>query len=79
MGKTHCGCTVAPGMTLTVDDLERHYQHTMECLLYWEIILGTASDPTVREKASEARIAIGEFVERRKQDVDPIMRAMGMA
>ncbi len=53
-----CGCTFIPGTPLTHEALKAHYNHTMETLLFWELMLRRKSDPsgTDTSKLSQARI-----------------------
>jgi hypothetical protein len=51
----------------------------MECLLYWELIVGPESDPALRDKVSAARLAIGDFVAKQKDRVHPVAVALGIA
>lgn len=78
MGHMKCGCKLQAGHPVLIEDMDRHWGHTMECLLYWELIVGPDSDPELREKVSTARLAIGKFVETRKNAVHPIAAAMGL-
>ena len=78
MANMSCGCGLQAGSPVLIEDMERHWGHTMECLLYWELIVGSGSDPALREKVAAARLAIGEFVEQRKEAVHPIAAAMGL-
>lgn len=62
-----------------VDDMKRHNEHTMECLLYWELIMGSGSDPALRRQIAETRIAIAAFVSKRERETPELLRALGMA
>lgn len=78
MGNMYCGCGLLAGGPILVADLERHQEHTMECLLYWELIVGADSDPALRDKVSTARLAIGEFVTKQRERVHPVAAALGI-
>ena len=60
-----CGCEIRGGEPVTPETLKAHYKHTMECLLFWELIVDKSKSPEARYeigspnmKLSQARMDI---------------------
>ncbi len=60
-----CGCEIRGGMPVSPETLKEHYKHTLEALMFWELLMKPSSDPTARYnidspnmKLSQARIEI---------------------
>lgn len=65
-----CGCEIVGGAPVSVETLKAHYKHTMECLLFWELLNRRTKNPEVRYeidspnmKLSQARIDILEAID----------------
>jgi len=59
-----CGCQVLPGSSVTPEVLKKHLVHTLEALLFWEL-LGRRNGPSDRLgklKLSQARLNFMEAV-----------------
>jgi len=52
MGKLPCGCEVQRGEPVPTEVLKQHYEHTVACLLFWEIIY--------RKGSSESTLILSE-------------------
>lgn len=52
-----CGCAIRPGVPLGEKELKAHYKHTLEALVFWELMRreGTLQDDR-NLKLSQARI-----------------------
>ena len=60
-----CGCEVRPGEPIPYETIRAHYKHTMEALLFWELIRRKGTDLSDdRLKLSEARIALMEAIDK---------------
>jgi len=33
-----CGCKIVPGAPVDLDTLRAHYKHTLEAILFWELM-----------------------------------------
>ena len=60
-----CGCEFRGGMPISPEVLKEHYKHTLEVLMFWELIMKPSSGPITRYsidspnmKLSQARIDI---------------------
>ncbi|KKL71571.1 hypothetical protein LCGC14_2093570 [marine sediment metagenome] len=60
-----CGCEILAGAPVSLETLKAHYKHTLECLLFWELLVQPSKSPEERYsvdspnmKLSEARIAL---------------------
>lgn len=74
-----CGCGLRAGTMVSLDQIERHRDHTTEALLYWELLMGDMRpDEETKAKIAEARIAVDKFVGDRVASVHPVARAMGL-
>jgi len=51
-----CGCEFRGGMPVNTELLKAHYKHTMEAILFWELIMKPGRDPMATVKLSQARI-----------------------
>lgn len=52
-----CGCEVSAGAPIPYETIKEHYKHTMEAVLFWELIFRKEHDLSDnRFKLSEARI-----------------------
>jgi len=54
-----CGCEVQAGKEQTLEDRKKHAQHTVEALLYWELLIvpgGARHDAKVQ--ITKARLEI---------------------
>lgn len=60
-----CGCELRGGMGVSDETAQAHLKHTMEALLFWELLRRPGDDPTneARLKLSQARIAVIEAIE----------------
>lgn len=59
-----CGCEFNPGVPVTHETLRAHYGHTMEALLFWELM--RRKDVTQDErhlKLSQARVDVLEAID----------------
>lgn len=74
-----CGCEISPGGPVSLETLKAHYKHTIECLLFWELLKQKNQNPEARYsidspnmKLSQARIdlieAINELYPEARQD-----------
>lgn len=59
-----CGCEMKPGMPFTLEALQAHYKHTIEALMYWELMhrQGVIQDER-HLKLSQARIDLLEAID----------------
>ena len=62
-----CGCRMTGGMPVSEEMLQEHYQHTLQCMLYWELVMGADADKKL--KLSMARIAYFDAL----QDLHPML------
>ena len=51
-----CGCEFSGGMPVTSELMKAHYKHTIEAILFWELIIRKGRDPFATHKLSQARI-----------------------
>lgn len=65
-----CGCEIGPGMPMSSETLKAHYKHTIECLLFWELLQRKSQNPEARYsidspnmKLSQARIDLIEAID----------------
>ena len=58
-----CGCELRGGMPVTPDLLKVHLKHTMESVLYFELIMRPGRDPFATHRLSKARIELIEAIE----------------
>ncbi len=59
-----CGCEFIPGAPVSSETIKAHYKHTLEALMFWELLIrkGTRQDTIKLAEASIALIdAIGEI------------------
>jgi hypothetical protein len=87
-----CGCELKAGQPVTIEQLEKHWDHTIDVLVFWELLLGAnRPDDDLKAKVAEARLAVGEFVNKQKmaqlakieaaggnQSVMEVFKALGM-
>lgn len=60
-----CGCKVETGQPIPYETIREHYEHTMEALLFWELIFRKGQDLfDDKTKLSEARIALMEAIDK---------------
>ena len=59
-----CGCEIKPGVPLTQEEVQTHYKHTFEALLFWELMRrqGTIQDER-HLKLSQARIDLIDAID----------------
>ncbi len=59
-----CGCEITPGAPVTPDTLKQHYLHTIQVLLFWEL-LGRQATPETADKLglSQARTDLMKAIE----------------
>jgi len=59
-----CGCAIMPGVLLTREEVQTHYKHTFEALLFWELMRrqGTIQDER-HLKLSQARIDLIDAID----------------
>lgn len=69
-----CGCEFFPGQPVSIETLKNHYRHTLEALVFWELLfrkpntLDKKPEPANLAKElrlSEARIQFIEAIEER--------------
>uniref|UniRef100_A0A6H1ZZ06 Uncharacterized protein n=1 Tax=viral metagenome TaxID=1070528 RepID=A0A6H1ZZ06_9ZZZZ len=60
-----CGCEIGPGLPVLLSTLRAHYGHTLEALLFWELILRKGSTRTDNLRLSQARLEALEAIEER--------------
>lgn len=52
-----CGCNINPGKPVSLETIKAHYEHTIEALLFWELIFRKGVDLTNdKAKLSQARL-----------------------
>ena len=59
-----CGCELRPGLAVTPEMLQSHLVHTMEALVFWELIRRPSRDPMATLPMAERRIKVIEEIER---------------
>ena len=60
-----CGCEVYPGQPIPYETIRAHYKHTMEAILFWELIQRKGTDLVdARLKLSQARIDLIEAIDK---------------
>lgn len=60
-----CGCEVIAGQPIPYEIIRAHYKHTMEAILFWELIFRKGTDISdARLELSEARIALMEAIDK---------------
>lgn len=57
-----CGCDVLAGASVSLETLKKHFKHTFEVLVFWELIV-RPQKPLNKNKLIEARLAIMEAIE----------------
>jgi len=66
-----CGCEVAPGQPVSKQTLKKHYRHTVEAILFWELLHRKKN--IVDKKPEPGPLAKGlELSEARMQLLDAI-------
>ena len=60
-----CGCEIKPGIPITAGTLQAHYKHTIEAILFWELMHRQGDTPLndARLKLSQARIDLVEAID----------------
>lgn len=59
-----CGCEIKPGVPVTLEVLRTHYKHTLEAILFWELMHRQGSPQDERHfKLSQARIDLVEAID----------------
>lgn len=60
-----CGCEIKGGMAVSNEMAQAHLKHTMEALLFWELLRRPSDDCSseARLKLIQARIAAIEAIE----------------
>lgn len=59
-----CGCDFSPGAPVSQETLEKHYKHTIEALLFWELIINRGKPQgEANLKISESRIQLFEAID----------------
>ncbi len=59
-----CGCEVSAGEAIPYETIRKHYKHTIEALVFWELILRKGGElPELRLKLSQARIDLLNCIE----------------
>lgn len=59
-----CGCEIKGGMALTREEIQAHYKHTFETLLFWELMRRKDVPQDERHiKLSQARIDLIDAIE----------------
>jgi len=58
-----CGCNFSGGMPVTTELMKAHMKHTMEAILFWEMIMRPGRDPEATMKLSQARIDLIDAIE----------------
>lgn len=58
-----CGCELRGGMPVTEELLKEHYKHTMEVVLFWELIRRPGRDPMATQKLSKARLDLIDAID----------------
>ena len=65
-----CGCEIVPGAPVRPETLQAHYKHTIECLLFWELLVNPGKSSEERYspdspnmKLSQARIDLLEALD----------------
>ena len=52
-----CGCAIKPGVPLTEKELKAHYKHTLEAMVFWELMRREGNPQDNRNiKLSQARV-----------------------
>ena len=60
-----CGCEVKAGEPIPLETIRAHYKHTMEAILFWELMVRKGKDlGDDRLKLSQARIDLIEAIAR---------------
>lgn len=58
-----CGCEFKGGMLVDEELLKAHYKHTMEALIFWEMIRRPSRDPLATLPLAEARMKLLDAIE----------------
>ena len=58
-----CGCQFRGGMPVGTELLKVHLKHTIEVILFWELIMRPGRDPMATAKLSQARIDLINAIE----------------
>ena len=69
MGKLACGCELSPGAPVSKEMLKAHYEHTLSCLVLWELIMRRGSPQDTIDLA-EHRIAILDAITKHFPEID---------
>jgi len=71
-----CGCEVQGGAPVSREIIKAHYKHTLEALIFWELILrrGFSGEPKRQDtiKLAEARIALLDAIKELYPEVESI-------
>jgi len=66
-----CGCEMVPGAPVSFEIVKAHYKHTLQVLLFWELIrrsdrrdVEDRATADMKLKLSQARIALIECIEK---------------
>ena len=62
-----CGCEVKAGIPVSPETIKAHFQHTLEALIFWELIIrrDLVGSPFLQDKVklAEARIVLIDAIE----------------
>jgi hypothetical protein len=59
-----CGCNFQAGVPISQEMLKEHYKHTLEALLFWELIIDKGKPQgKANIELSEARIALIDAID----------------
>ena len=58
-----CGCEFRGGMPVSEGLMKAHFKHTMETILFWELIMRPGRDLMATEKLFLARINLIDAIE----------------
>ena len=72
-----CGCEFVGGMALTPEKLKEHYKHTIEVILYWELIMRLGRDPLTTLRLSNARVEFLNAIEQLYPEVKEVWNDSG--
>lgn len=55
-----CGCEIRAGKPVTPETLKAHYKHTLECLVFWELLRSPSEDPEARYKVDSPNMKLSQ-------------------
>ncbi|MCK9598682.1 MAG: hypothetical protein M0R06_06550 [Sphaerochaeta sp.] len=71
MGELICGCKIEAGLPVSNRQLREHYRHTLQVLMFWELLKRPDSSTLAKTRLSAARSELFFAIDTLYPDINP--------